>query len=257
MSFGFLGQSFNSLNGALLSVTQNYLTALSEGAFKDRVLFSLTAHSSVINTADQAFWSVPPATQDEYVWPTSAATVSVVSDDANDDVGDTGATEVTVTGLLADYSEDTEAIALDGATPVAGVKEFLRINDSTVTDAGATGKNEGNITITQGANILSYINAGENKSEQLIYTVPLGKTLSIEKMLGSGAGNKNVHIHIYKRLPGGLFVADNHRTVNNSPYFMSHDLLVEKTDFMGVVHSDVNGGIADITIEGALITNSN
>jgi hypothetical protein len=245
MSSRILSQVINS---------QTYLTALSEGVFSNKTLFSLSAHSAVIDTADQAFWSVAPGDQTDYVWPTAGAVVTVESDDATDDVGNTGATEITVEGLLSDYSETTEAIATDGATPVAGLIEFFRVNNVYVSDAGTGGKNAGNITIKQGANILSYINAGENKSEQLIFTVSLGKALSIEKMLGSGAGNKNVHIHIYKRLVGGLFLADNHRTVNNSAFFMSHDFLPEKTDFMGVVHSDVNGGIADITVEGALIT---
>jgi hypothetical protein len=239
----------------LLGINISYLTALSEGSFADRVLFSLTAHSAVINTGDQAFWSVPPATQTEYVWPAAAATITVESSSAADDVGSTGATEVTITGLLSDYSETTEVFATDGVTPVAGVKEFFRINEAKVTAAGTGGKNAGNIIVKQGANILSWISAGENLSEQLIFTVPLGESLSVEKMLGSGAGNKNVHVHIYTRAFGGLFISDNHRTVNNSPFFMSHDYLLEKTDFMGVVHSDVNGGVADITIEGALITN--
>jgi hypothetical protein len=205
------------------TVAVDYLTALSEGLFDDRELFSLTAHSAVINTADQAFWSVAPGDQTEYVWPAAGAVVTVESDDATDDVGNTGATEITVEGLLDDYSETTEAIATDGATPVAGLIEFFRINNVYVSGAGTGGKNAGNITIKQGANILSYINAGENKSEQLIYTVPLGKSLSIKKMLGSGAGNKNVHIHVYKRLVGGLFLSENHRS--------------------------------DMTVEGALITN--
>jgi hypothetical protein len=234
-------------------INQDLLSALLQGdAFTDRTLFDLTAHASVINTGDQVFWSVPPATQTEYVWPTVGATITVESDDAADDVGSTGATEVTVAGLLDDYTKVTEVIATDGVTPVAGAVLFFRVNEVTVTDAGTTGYNEGNIIVKQGANILSYMEIRSNIAEQLVYTTAVNEELDIVLMKGSAAGNKNVHVHIFLRELGGLFISHNHRTINNAPYEMSHVKVPEKSDFIGIVHSDVNGGIADITIEGVL-----
>jgi hypothetical protein len=250
-------QTVDVFSGQLNNISKSYLTALSEGLFPDRELFSKSAHSAVINTAEQAFWSVPPATQTEYVWLTSAEILQVASSDADDTAAGTGARTIQITGLLAGYIEDTETITLNGTTNVPTTKSFLRVNDVEVLTAGSSGKNEGNITVSNNAdtNILSYMVAGENIAEQLIYTVPAGKSFSIVNMEGSGAGTKNVHIHIYTRAENGLFISKNHRTVNDSPYFMSHDLLAEKTDFMCVVHSDTNGGVADITVKGALITN--
>jgi hypothetical protein len=234
-------------------LTMDYLTALLQGdIFTDRELFSLTGHSDVINTGDQVFWSVPPATQTEYVWPTSGATITVESSSANDDVGNTGATQATVSGLLDDYTKVTENIALDGVTPVAGAVLFFRVNEVKVTAAGTTGYNEGNLTIKQGANILSYVEIRSNISEQLIYTTAVNEELDIVEMKGSGAGTKNVHVHVFFREFGGLFTSDNHRTVNNSTYEMSHLKIPEKSDLLGIVHSDTNGGVADITVEGIL-----
>jgi hypothetical protein len=255
MSGRFLGQIFKSLQGKLWSVAQPYLTSIIEGDIPGHTFHTVEGFAPVINTADQVMWAVPPATQTGYVFPAAPAVVTIVSDDAGDNLAGTGATEYTVTGLIAGYIRATEVIpahATDGTIAVSGSTEFLRINEVEVTDAGTAEQNLGNITIKSGTDIVSYIEEDTNKSIVPVYTVPAGETFYVKKVTGSGAGGKNVHVHIFKREFGGLFTQEKHRTINNSPYEMSVFRFPEKTDIQVTVHSDINGGIGDVSMEGWL-----
>lgn len=241
------------INNQIRVIAQPYLTSIIEGDIPDHTAFTLDGYSPVINTAEQVLWGVAPATQIVYVYPAAATTVDIVSTDADDNASGTGAREVTVTGLLAGYVEDTEVIAThatDGTIAVTTTKEWLRINSVEVTDAGASGKNEGDMTVLDGANILSFVEAGTNLSLQGVYTVPAGKSFFVENVRGAGAGGKNVHIHVYERKVGGLFRQIKHRTINNSPFEMTTFKFDEKTDIQVRCHADINGGIGDITFEG-------
>jgi hypothetical protein len=234
---------------------QDYLLTIAEGLVPGHTLHSVEAHAPNIGTSDQVVWGVAPATQTDYVWPTVAAQVSMVSDDTTDNQAGVGARSILITGLLAGYVEDTETLAMhatDGTIAVTSVKSWLRINKIETVTAGSSGENAGNITISVGGNILDYMEEGSNISDTGIYTVPAGETFFIATIRGSGAGNKNVHVHVFTRPEGGLFKQAKHRTLQDSPFDMSVLVLAEKTDLMLIAHSDIAGGILDISAEGWL-----
>jgi hypothetical protein len=238
-------------------ISQQERIAIMQGNVTGHTKFELEGYNGNIGTADEEVWQVPTATQKLYVWPAAAATVKVKSSSANDTAAGTGARTAQITGLLDGYIEDTEIVTLNGITNVDSAKAWLRINEVKVLTAGTGGVNAGNITVKDNTDtdILSWIEIGENISFQIIYTVPAGQSLLVDEIIGTAAGNKNVHAHLFIREFGSLFYIRKHRTVSDSPFEMSHLLFPEKTDLHVITHSDIAGGIIDISVEGWLIDN--
>jgi hypothetical protein len=259
MSSRILGQTSKSILGQTRVIAQPYITAILEGDVPGHAALTIKGNNEQINTeasvGEQILWGIAPATQAAYIYPAAAGTVTLVSTDATDNQAGVGARAVTITGLLDGYIEDTEVLAThptDGTIAVTSAKDWLRINEVEVTSAGSSGKNAGNMTVLDGANIMSYIETGTNKSLIGVYTVPIGKTAFIESIKGSAAGTKNVHVHVYIREFGGLFTQEHHRVINNTPFEMTAIRLPAKTDFEFRVHSDTNGGLGDAAAEGWL-----
>jgi hypothetical protein len=113
----------------------------------------------------------------EYVFPSSAVTMSIVSTSA----GDTAT--VTIVGLDANYALISENIVLNGTTGVSTVNQYLRINNMFVSSGSATNP-AGVITLTNGGTTYCQINTGVfngttsslGASQQAVFTVPAGYT---------------------------------------------------------------------------------
>lgn len=113
-------------------------------------------------------------------WPTSAAVVSVVSDDADDDgnpTTNTGAQTLTIEGLDASFDELTETITLNGVGAVTTAASFIRVNRAFVATTGTYhGTNEGTLIGTISAATQFTIGPGFGQTQVGRYTVPNGKT---------------------------------------------------------------------------------
>jgi len=128
----------------------------------------------------------PAATDGDTVWggggayaffPTNAQAVSVVSSDADDAEGDTGARTATFYGLDANWEEASETVTLNGQTPVALTNTYIRMFRGIVLTAGGSYSNEGNLSVTNGAGTVAiYINAGDGQTQHAVYTVPANTT---------------------------------------------------------------------------------
>lgn len=250
---------YSEAGGQLRVSSQSYLTTIIEGNIPDHIFHTIEGKNDTVNTigsvGEQVIWNVPPGTQAQYVYPSVAATVTAVSDDSTDNQAGVGARSILITGLLSGGAEGTETLLLhatDGTIAVTSVKLWYRINDIEVVTAGSSGKNAGNLIIKNGANILSYVEEGTNKALQAVYTVPLGKEFYVDNVRGTGAGTKNVDVHVYARESGGLFRQLKHRTINDSPFEMTTFKFPALTDIEGRAHADVNGGKCDISFEGWL-----
>ena len=116
--------------------------------------------------------------------PSAAGTLSIVSTDADDTLLGKGGNTFTVQGLDANYDEITETVDLAGLTPAVTTKSFLRVNSAFVATANAAGTgngfNEGEITVTRGADIQAYVEASEVQTHQAMYTVPAGHSMLIK-----------------------------------------------------------------------------
>ena len=101
-----------------------------------------------------------------------AASIAIVSDNANDDVGGTGAISVQIFGLATDFTMQDEIVLLDGLNPVNPELDYIRVNRMRVFAWGALRENAGNISMKNAANFFALIPAGASSTLQAVYTVP-------------------------------------------------------------------------------------
>jgi len=142
-----------------------------------------------------------------FVYPTTAATASVVSDETTDDDGDTGARTVLLQGLDNDYNIITETVTMDGTNPVTTDASFLRIFRMSVETAGSSEGCDGTITASIGGNVQATIDPEyDNQTLQAAYTVPAGKRGYLTRLhITSTKDNKAAMVGVFVRKPGSVF----------------------------------------------------
>lgn len=114
----------------------------------------------------------------DLVYLTAAETMNVASDSANDVQFGSGGRICVLIGVDNDYKEISEAVIMNGPTPVETTKKFLRVNDCVAIESGISEVNEGNITSTaSGSGTLQcHCASGYTRSQNSQFTVPLGKS---------------------------------------------------------------------------------
>jgi hypothetical protein len=143
-----------------------------------------------------------------YNYLSSASTVFVSSNDADDNPTGNGARTVTIQGLDANYNQ------IEATQPVnnlVGTTEFLRVFRAFVATAGSTGTNEGSVIISTassgGGTVLADIGTigigttyGLGQTQLALYTVPLHCTGYLTKWnIGVGSYNDTVTATLYTR----------------------------------------------------------
>ncbi len=116
------------------------------------------------------------------VYPTAGEQWEVVSSDANDTLGGTGANLVVLTHLDTDFVIQNELVAMNGTTPVTtAATNMFRPKLFVVVNWGSALENVGNITIrvAGGGDDRGFIEAGFNNSLDGFYTVPAGFSVQI------------------------------------------------------------------------------
>lgn len=109
---------------------------------------------------------------------TAAASINISSSDAEDDPvkadtnPGTGAHQIMIEGLDADYREQSEVVTLNGTANVNPVNDYLRIHRAYAQAVGTTGTNVGAITIADGTGTFATILAGFGETTRAMYTVP-------------------------------------------------------------------------------------
>jgi len=144
-----------------------------------------------------------------YQTPTTATALEIVSSDANDTDGGSGAQTVTVYGLGADWKEQSETVTMNGTTAVALTKSYTRIFRAYVTTSGTyatatAGSHAGEITIrTSGAGaswaLIKVNGLALGQTEIGVYTIPKGKTGYLVSLHAHVETNKQVDIYGFIR----------------------------------------------------------
>lgn len=131
--------------------------------------------------------------------PAAAVVLGISSSSTADDVGSTGALTVKVEGLDSTWAYQTETISMDGRSKVVTANSYLRVNKLTMMTAGSGGTNAGVIyaydtsdTVTNGVpqtatKIFATIEVGEGVSLMGMYSVPLGESKSIKRVIATVA----------------------------------------------------------------------
>lgn len=149
-----------------------------------------------------------------YTFLSSAQSLEILSDSAQDAAAGTGARTIRLELLDANYDTVIVTVSLNGTTPVAVIGSYLRVNDMRIT--GAVGSNEtnvGNVTlrVSGGGTTQSYMLAGKGRAQQAIYTVPAGRTAFIfhTKVGVIRARQCDVEVELQSRSFGGGWIVRN------------------------------------------------
>lgn len=114
-----------------------------------------------------------------FTFPLTASTLTITSDNVNDDIAGTGAQKLKITGLDVNFLDLTEEIDLDGVTPVVTTSSFRRFFSAETTQSGTNGANEGTLKINlSGTNVLK-VEPNCNKSFAGTFTIPSNKQAQV------------------------------------------------------------------------------
>jgi hypothetical protein len=124
--------------------------------------------TAVGGTALGPLWEGLTQSGGSYVYPGSAAQLTLVSSSASD----TSALSVMIMGLDSNFNLLSEVIALNGTSSVTSVNSYLRVNGLYCTN----GNNVGTITAKISSTLYAQINPTIGQSQSSVYTVPKGYT---------------------------------------------------------------------------------
>lgn len=213
-----------------------------------RNIFGSTGGDADIVTTE---WRSPWEEPSDYVFPTSASTMTLVSTSTADT-----APVVLIQGLDADYNPISETKTLTGTTPITTSNSYLRVNDLVIISGNAVGR----VTLSQGANKVAVIDAGNGRCQKAVYTVPAGHTfylLRIDAFCTDANGGKAARFRNFLRSNNDsareLRVADttffeNMQILRQAPFAYG-----EKTDIKMQLRSLSGSTFGSVFAEGVLI----
>lgn len=209
--------------------------------------------------ATRALWELA----EDWIMPLTAVSVELLSDSASDGVAGTGARQVRITGVDANFAVQVEVITMNGTTPVASALTWRAINNLIVVDDATAGygsnrANVGNITarIPGPGATQAHIAAGRTTSLLGRFTVPAGHTWLINNFFfnGNAAGSPNASYHVAARsfTPTGLMVSGLPLTMQNGQVLQialpkTPVPIAEKRTFMFVIVETSAAGM-DISV---------
>jgi len=158
------------------------LLEYSKGNVEGHSVLEKFGHNEAVGGALTTIWSNGTL----YPWLETATLLNISSTDVDDVLFDTGAWNVTIIGLDANYVEQNETVVLNGQTPVPTTLQFLRVFRMYVRKSGITETNEGIIRAGTGPTVAGnplneYARIAQNygQSQMAVYTVPANCTAFI------------------------------------------------------------------------------
>jgi hypothetical protein len=199
----------------------------------------------------------------EYVFPSSALTMQLVSTAA----GDTAS--ITINGLDANYLLTSETLVLNGTTNVPTTKQYLRINNMIVS-SGSTTNPIGVITLSNGGTVYAQINTAVfngttssiGQTQMAVFTVPAGYTFYGYRYGAYSSFNGNsANYTTYRALNNSS--AGVQKIIVQTPYNTTYEVqrhfpfpYAEKTDLrFQIAPSAAVAAVVSINIGGILIKN--
>jgi len=139
---------------------------VSRGLIRGSEVRNIFGYQESGDTTLRALWEFANT---NYVFPTSAITMTVTSASASDD-----GKSLLIKGLDANYGEITDTVTINGGGDINTNITFFRINDIILT-SGET--NVGLITVQNTGKTVKYggIRAGDGRNQASIFTVPANK----------------------------------------------------------------------------------
>lgn len=185
-------------------------TELDPDGLPDVVSKSIYCQTAILSTdVRQDVWTAGGTKVDLN---TVGETIEAVSSSVNDTLLGTGCGRIFIHGLGTDGLPLSEAIDLNGTTPVTTTGAYTFVDASNITTCSSTGDaNDGSITLTgsDSSEVQGVLEAGRGIMYNSHYKIPVGyNALFIGIFAGvessSGGGDKAVKTIINTRLPNGL-----------------------------------------------------
>lgn len=139
---------------------------------RDLDIFKFGKVTAVPTNGNYVLWS-PAIDFDGFL--ETAQTLSIASDSGEDAPAGGGATQIQITGLLEDGTQEKELVDLNGTTPVTTSNAFQFVSTAKVTegeDQDPFNPNHGTINISAGATLMARIDAAVGRTQMAIYRVP-------------------------------------------------------------------------------------
>ena len=199
----------------------------------------------------------------EYVFPSSALTMQLVSTAA----GDTAS--ITIVGLDANYAVISEILVLNGTTNVPTVNQYLRINSISVSTGSATNPT-GVVSLSNSGVVYAQINTGVfngttsslGRSQMAVYTVPAGYTFYGYRYGAYSSFNGNsANYTTYRAITNSS--AGVQQMIVQTPFNTNYEVqrhypfpYYEKTDLrFQIAPSAATAAVVSINIGGVLVAN--
>jgi len=192
----------------------------------------------------------------QYEYLSSASTLAVASSSVNDvNVSGSGAWNLCLHGLDANFNPQKEVVALNGQTGVNTAKQYIRVFRKHILQAGATGWNEGSVRSGTGSVVggvpqtIVTSNIGINFNETLLamYTVHNGYTGYLTGWSATSSVSKQVQIQLRIRRPGEPFAVQDFMSQTVGQVSDSRELhlvLPSRTDIE--IQANAVGGGGDV-----------
>ena len=173
-------------------------------------------------TVGTSFETITNTNADQVLPVILGADIDLVSGSAADDVGSTGATEVTVTYLDDNFNQYTQAVAMDGTTEVEMTEQNISfIQKAEVTASGTGLAAAGAITIADvtGGGVHALIDAGSKESGNCTWKVPAGHTGYVHGFwydvdaVAAGVGTAEIALQVAHAEASGVANSETWRTV--------------------------------------------
>ena len=199
----------------------------------------------------------------EYVFPSSALTMQLVSTAA----GDTAS--ITIVGLDANYAVISEILVLNGTTNVPTVNQYFRIN-SIFVSAGSPTNPTGVVSLSNSGVVYAQINTGVfngttsslGRSQMAVYTVPAGYTFYGYRYGAYSSFNGNsTNYTTYRAITN--FSSGVQQLIVQTPFNTNYEVqrhypfpYYEKTDLrFQIAPSAGTAAVVSINIGGVLVAN--
>ena len=186
-----------------ISFSSSDLIAIAKGIVPGHRFLNKFGENAAVNVTEIDLWD---HTADLTYLP-SAEIMEVTSASAADTSAGTGAQQIKVIGLDADYLEISETVIMNGVTAVDTTLSYLRVVRAYVMVAGSGESAAGLITIKAktALTVQATIVAENNQTMMTQYTIPANHTgIFINFTIGTGTG-KEAHGHIKQRSLNGVF----------------------------------------------------
>ena len=234
-----------------------------DNVYPNRQMVKIFGRAPDVDNTYVDAWEGPTTT---YVFPAAAQQMAVVSTSASDTSAGTGTQKVTIDYLDVNHAPHREVVTLNGTTPVNTVAtNILRVNKMYSSQVGTNGYPVGDIALknTGGTVTYSQMKAGRNTAQQVVYTVPAGKTLYLSQwMIAAGASASNHFTQVVLRstawdgyaITGGGFLTVDPVSIQDgaiSQVFTIPVKIPEKSDVKVSAISD--GGSANVVVTASII----